>query len=280
MRKNLYRCACITGASQGLGLAFARECAARGMSLFLVALPESGLPEVSDELTRRYGVPVEWLEADLTDLSTPDRMLRFIRANGLPIDLLINNAGISSVGLFRDAELEHHEYVIELNVKSLMRLTYLLVPELKERSAACILNVASLSAVYPIHYLPVYSATKSFVLSFSAALRNELEGEVGVSVLCPNTIRTPGAVQEFIDRQGPLCRLACLYPERIAREAVEGAVRNRPVIVPGRLNRLIHGIAPAVPGRLVAMVARRYWGEFDTISRAARPVPEPAAVHR
>lgn len=280
MWNNLYRCACITGASQGLGLALAKECAARGMSLLLVALPDSGLPGVSEELSLRYGVPVEWYETDLTDPSSPERILRFIRGNDLRIDLLINNAGISSVGLFRDAGIEHHEYVIELNVKALTRLTYLLLPELMKRPAARILNVASLSAVYPIHYLPVYSATKSFVLSFSAALRHELEGDVGVSVLCPNTIRAPGIVQEFIDRQGPLCRIACLNPERIAHEAVDGVLRNKVVIIPGLINRLIHTVAPAVPGRLVAMVARRYWGKFDTFAKTAKPAPIPAAVHR
>ena len=267
MSKTVFKCACITGASMGLGHAFAWECAARGMDLLLISLPGEKLPETAEEIRKKYGVAVEWLEVDLTDPDAPLEILSLIRSKKLEPDILINNAGISSVGFFMDAGLDYHQSVIDVNVNALVRLSYMLIPELMKRERSGILNVASLSAIFPIPYLPVYSATKSFILSFSAALRLELKGQVGVSVLCPNTIRAPGQVQDFIDQLGLHCRIACLTPERIARVALDGLSRNRSIIVPGWINRLIHAIAPIAPGSLVAFVARRYWGEFGKLGK-------------
>ncbi len=280
MPKSAHRCALITGASQGLGRAFAEECAARGMDLLLVALPASGLPGVSRAIADRWAVSVEWLEADLTDPATPARLFSLIQSKKLDIDLLINNAGISPIGFFTDSEPERHEDTIELNVLALVRLTRLLIPELAKRRSARILNVASLSAFFPMPYLPVYSATKSFVVSFSLALRAELAGSIGVSVLCPNTIRAAGSVQQFIDRLGLHCRLACLHPAQIVREALDGLLRDRAIIVPGRINRLVRAIAPFVPRALVVRVIRRYWGEYSALMGIVSPQEPARSVSR
>ncbi len=255
-------CALITGASQGLGRAFVEECASRGMDLLLVALPGSGLEELSQDVAERWEVSVHCLEADLTDPSTDDRLLSLMHANGIEIDLLVNNAGIGSFGSFAGSDVGRHQATVEVNVLALMRLTHLLIPELTRRGYGWVLNVASLSAFFPMPVLPIYSATKSFVVSFSLTLRDELAGSVGVSVLCPNTIRAPGLAQQFIDRLGLHCRLACLYPEQITREALDGLVRGRAVIVPGWINRVARALGVIVPRALVFRLVRRYWGDF------------------
>ena len=251
----------ITGASMGLGRALARECAHRGMRLFLAALPDSGLPALAGELEGEYGVETSWLEGDLTEAATLERLRTRIEAEGLDIDLLINNAGIGTPGHFLDHSLEYHEATIELNTLSLVRLVRLLLPGLRRRNAA-ILNVASLGAFFPMPTMPIYAATKSFVLHFSLALREELGGAVGVSVLCPNAIRTTPDVNRYIDNLGPLARWACFTPECIARAALDGVSRNRAVIVPGTVNRIIASLSPVVPRALINRTIRHYWGTF------------------
>jgi short-subunit dehydrogenase len=255
-------CALITGASMGLGRAIARECAARGLDLLLVALPGEGLPELGASIARERGVEVRWLEADLTRAETIDRIAELIRSEGLEIELLVNNAGIGRVGLFMDLPLEHHEAAINLNIVALVRLTRLIAAEFGGRGECRILNVASLGSFYPMPTLAAYSATKSFVLDFSLALRAELAGSVGLSVLCPNAIRTTDAVEDYVDKFGLLSRLACLAPEEIARVALDGVARGRAVIIPGRFNRILGAISRIAPRALVMRAIRHYWGGF------------------
>ncbi len=257
------RFALITGASQGLGRAFAEECAARGMDLFLIALPGSGLSQVAGALADEYKVKADWLEIDLTEDDAPDKVLAALERRRFETELLVNNAGIGSIGLFGDSELSGHEAVIRLNTLALVRLTHRLIPGLKRREAARILNVASLGAFFPMISLPVYSATKSFVLTFSLALRDELRPTVGVSALCPNTIRNDKATNEYVDKLPFFCRWACLLPSRIAKAGIDGALRGKAIIVPGLLNKVLRVIGPFVPRSLVAWVVRILWGGFD-----------------
>jgi uncharacterized protein len=259
--------ALITGGSQGLGRAFAEECAARGKSLILVALPGSGLDEVGRSIAESWGVSVDWLEADLTAPDTVDRLLGLIRSKGASLDLLVNNAGIGTPALFMQRPLEYQEEMVRLNILAMMRLTRRVLEEPDRSPNLRILNVASLSAFFPMPYLPVYSATKSFVLSFSLALREEMSGSVGVSVLCPNAIRTCRAVNDYIDKLGLASRMACLTPERIARIALDGSERGRAVIIPGFLNRFLPALGDLLPLSVSMHTIRKYWGRYGEMTR-------------
>lgn len=261
------RWALITGASMGLGKAFAQECAQRGMRLFLVALPGSGLPEMAERMRSERGTEVRWLEGDLTDPETLERLNERVSSEGIELGLLINNAGIGTVGHFMDHSLEYHEATIELNTLALVRLIRIFLPRLRA-SKASILNVASLGAFFPMPTMSIYSATKSFVLRFSLALREELGGEVGVSVVCPNAIRTTGEVNRYIDSLGFLARSACFTPECIARTALEGVARDQAVIVPGAVNRAVAFLSRIAPSGLINRTIRHYWGSFLKCQRA------------
>ncbi len=261
--------ALITGASQGLGRGFADECAARGMDLFLVALPGSGLPEVAKRISGEQNVKVDWLEIDLTDADAPDRLLSALEKCGFKTDLLVNNAGIGSIGLFSESPLVGHDAVMKLNMLALTRITHRLIPELLSRETAYILNVASLGAFFPMISLPVYSATKSFVLTFSLALSEELRGRIGVGTLCPNTIRNDRATNEYVDKLPLICRRACLYPSEIAHAGIDGLLRGKAIIVPGFLNKLLRVVGPLVPRTLVTAVIRSLWGGFQAESKDA-----------
>ncbi len=250
----------VTGASQGLGRAFAEECAARGRNLILAALPGTGLPQLSSWLSRTHGVRVEAVETDLTAEGSVEELARLVEDRGFSVDMLINNAGVGFGGRFSDSTPGENEATIKLNMLAVVHLTRLLLPELRRQSRSHVLNVASLAAFFPMPWLPVYSSSKSFVLAFSLALREELRGTpVRVSVLCPNGIRTNRGVREMIDRQGMAGRLTCMYPDEAARAGIEGALRGRAVIVPRAVNRAISALSSVVPRALsMAVIARRW----------------------
>jgi len=257
------RNALVTGASQGLGMAIAEECASRGMNLFLVALPESGLPRVAERIESEWAVRADWLEIDLTRDDAPDLLLQAVRSSDFEVDLLVNNAGIGAIDTFAGAALADHDAVMTLNMLALARTTHRLIPELERRDGASILNVSSLGAFFPMVSLPVYSATKSFVLTFSLALREELHGSIRVGTLCPNTIRSGRATEEYVDRLPFVCRRACLTPSEVARSGIDGLLRGRAIIVPGAINKLLRVLGPLVPRALVTGVIRRLWGGFS-----------------
>ena len=258
--KDRARCALITGASQGLGRAFAEECAGRGMALVLVALPGTGLVELTRILERAYQVPIEAIECDLTRPEVPAQIAVRCRARGFDVDTLINNAGVGFTSSFAQSSASQNGATVQLNVAALVRLTQEMLPALQEKQRAWILNVASLGAFFPMPSMPVYSSTKVFVLTFSRLLRAELRGSgVRVSALCPNGIRTNRATRELIERQGLVGRLTCRFPDEVARAGLRGLFRGAAVIVPGLANQVLAGASPLVPQGLYMRVISRRW---------------------
>lgn len=266
-------CALVTGASMGLGKALARECAAKGLDLLLVALPGSGLGEVAGAIAREAGVRVDWLEADLTEARTIELLVAMARDKDLR--LLVNNAGIGEPGYFLDFPPDYHDDTISLNAAALVRLCRLAVEVFGDRPDCGIINVASLGSLYPMPGMAVYSATKSFVRSFTLALRAELRGRVRVSVLCPNAFATTPESAAYIARCGLAARLCCLSVERIARAALAGHGRGKALVYPGRLNRLLAALARVTPRALAARAVRRYWGGF---AKKSPTLWQPAAA--
>jgi len=253
-------CALITGASQGLGRAFAEECAGRGMALVLAALPDTGLRELTRILEKAYQVPIETIECDLARQEVPAEIAVRCRARGFDVDTLINNAGVGFTSRFSQSSASQNEATVQLNVAALVRLTQEMLPGLQEKRRAWILNVASLGAFFPMPSMPVYSSTKTFVLTFSRLLRAELRGTgIRVSALCPNGIRTNRATRDLIERQGWAGRLTCRFPDEVARAGLRGLFRGAAVIVPGMANRLLVRASPFVPQGLYMRVISRRW---------------------
>jgi hypothetical protein len=268
--------AIVTGASQGLGRAIAEECAGRGLNLALVALPGTGLPEVAEIIRMIYHVSVEIWELDLTEPEGPRCIADWAVEHGVRVELLVNNAGTGYNGLFRESTLGENDSTIELNIRALVRLTHLLLPSLAE-STGSVLNVASLAAYFPMPYMPVYSPSKSFVVNFSLALREELKGTgINVSVLCPNGIRTNAGCRTKIDAQGFAGRITCFYPDEVARYAIKKLLRRKAVIVPGWINRILRTVGTFVPRSLVFWVVSRHWGTQGEPNKAA-PLFKPVS---
>lgn len=232
--------ALVTGASSGIGAAFARELAARGMSLVLVARDGAALDRLAAELRDKHRTEVQTIVADLSRSESPAEVANAVRAAGGTIDLLINNAGMMTYGPFEtsDPALNHAELMV--NVAALVALTREFLPAMLERRFGGVVNVASVAGFQPIPYLAVYAATKAFVLSFSTALWEECrDRQVCVLALCPGTTST----QLFDRAQAPEAALGRpRTPEQVIATALAALAKRRSIVVDGLKNSILsHG---------------------------------------
>lgn len=239
----------ITGASSGIGKAFAEECAKLGRNLYLVSLPGTGLPELTKKLAEEHGITAEHLCLDLRQPGAPDQIWEHSLKEQLQVDFLINNAGIGYDGSIEDHTRDEIDEMITLNIHVLTNLTRLFIPELKKNARSYILNVSSFGAFLPSAYKSVYLASKSYVYYFSEALRSELNGgPVRINTLMPSGVLTNGKVKERIRRAGVLGRVSALSPEQVARYTLRKMESGSGVIIPGRISRsffLTFGLLPS-----------------------------------
>lgn len=235
-KQNKY--ALITGASKGLGKAFATELASRGIPLMLVALEPDELQQLADELSGQYRIDVRWLAADFRD---PDSVYRVAgwAADQAPVFLLINNAGLGGTRAFETASPDYMDTIIQVNIRATTLLTRLLLPHLKQQEKAYILNVASMASFSPFAFKTVYPASKAFVYSFSRGLHEELKhSNVFVSVIHPGPVKTNAEVTARIELQGWKGKMGLVSAEKIARIAIRQVFRRDSLILPGFLNKL------------------------------------------
>jgi uncharacterized protein len=183
--------ALITGASSGIGKAFAQELAARNTNLVLVARSEEKLNQLAKQLQEQYKIQVDVIVKDLTEPHAAAAVFDATKNKGLTIDLLINNAGFGVYGDFAEGDIERQLKIVQLNILAMVDLTHKFLPLMRQRRSGSIINVSSITGFQPIPYLSVYAASKAFILSFSEALWAE-NRDYGVRVLvtCPGPIET------------------------------------------------------------------------------------------
>ncbi|TPD70543.1 SDR family NAD(P)-dependent oxidoreductase [Flavobacterium microcysteis] len=236
--------AVVTGASQGLGRAFAYELAKNNIPLILMSLPGQELSELSSEISEQYGVPVFCYE---TDLSVKENVLDFaawVNAN-FSVFMLINNAGTGGSRRFDEASAEYISKIIQVNVMATSLLTHQLLPNLKKVEKAYILNVSSMAAFCPIGYKTVYPASKAFVHSFSRGLCEELKStNVFVSVVNPGAMKTSPEITRRIEKQGFLGKLTLLNPDAVAKYCIQQLLKRDTVIMVNRISWLMLIILP------------------------------------
>ena len=248
--------ALITGASAGIGEAFARLLAAAGTDLVLVARRTERLDRLAGELSSGPGaVDVEVLTADLGDRSDLDRVAARLADPAVPVDLLVNNAGFGSIGEFIDQDPDREAAMVDVNIGALHRLAHAAGSAMADRGRGGILNVSSIAGFTPSPRSATYGATKAFVTSFSEALAVEL-GPQGVTVccLCPGLTRTE--FQDVADyRSSAMPRFLWQSAEAVAAAGIAGLDSGRVRVVPGIHNRIVTGVAGIVPGAVVRRVA-------------------------
>lgn len=244
-----WRRALVTGASAGIGRAFAERLAAAGSDLVVVARRRQVLEDVATDLEDRHGVSVEVLAADLTDPGQLSRIEARAADTERPPDLLVNNAGAGTSGPFHRGTSTDSRAVFALNALTPLRLTHAVLPGMVGRGHGGVLNVSSMAGFHPVPYSAVYAASKAFLTSLTRAVREEVAGTgVAVTALCPGFVRT-AMIAEAADRiPGPLL----LDTEKVVTAALAGLARNRGVVVPGAPYRIW-----AATGRLVPRTAVR-----------------------
>jgi short-subunit dehydrogenase len=243
----------ITGASSGIGAAFARKLAARGRNVFLVARSEDKLTTLCNELGRLTSIRAQHLALDLEQPDAGSQLLEETRKRELEIDMLINNAGFGSMGDFVKLDLDRELQMIQLNVRSLVDLTHQFLIPMRERRSGTIINVASTAGFQAVPYMATYAATKAFVLSFSEALAEENRKHgIHVMALCPGVTETNFFEASGIDRP-PLRTVQT--PEEVVETALRAFGRRRTTVISGWTNWLTVAAERFVPRSVVTKVA-------------------------
>ena len=252
------RTAIVTGASSGIGREIARELARRGHGLTLVARREARLRELAGELEAAGAGEVAVVAADLTEAAAREAVPAAVAAGGAVPSVLVNAAGLSTVGPVHRNDPAAELAMIRTDVEAVAHLCSLVLPGMVERGSGAVLNVASTAAFQPMPGQAGYGASKAFVVSYSRALRAELRGTgVTVTVLCPGPVRTEFAETAGFDAaeaESALPKFMWVEAAEVARAAVEGLDHDRAQVVPGMANRAGALLAPIAPPNLLARV--------------------------
>lgn len=239
----------VTGASMGIGELFARALAREGATLVLVARSRGKLEALAGELGPGHLVVAE----DLAAPGAAERVRDAVRSAGLGLDVLVNNAGFAAYGSFAEIDLATQSGQVELNVRALVELTHLFMPEIERRKGG-VLNVASTAAFQPVPFMAVYAASKAFVLAFSEALWVEYRPRgVRVVALCPGATDTP-----FFQRAGESAAFgAKASPEDVVRLGLAAFKKNRASVVHGAGNFVTTMLSRVFPRAVTAEVTGR-----------------------
>jgi short-subunit dehydrogenase len=245
----------ITGASSGIGEAFARRLAALGRNVFLVARSEDKLVTLCNELGRTNRVRAQYVTLDLSQPDAAARLFAESQKRGLEIDMLVNNAGFGSFGDFQKKDLARELNMIDLNVKSLVDLTYRFLAPMRVRKQGTIINVASTAGFQPVPFMATYAATKAFVLSFSEALWEE-NRPYGIEVLalCPGVTDTN--FFEAAHGHKPPAR-AAQTPDEVVDAALKALGRGKGHVISGISNFVMVEAQRLLPRSAVVRVAGR-----------------------
>lgn len=259
------RTALVTGASAGIGAAFARLLAAEGFDLVLTARREARLDALAAELARSHGITAHVVPADLSQSAAPQQLFDILQEKDIEVDFLVNNAGYGVPGLYSQTGWDQQRDFIQVLVTSCAHFAHLFEPGMRARGFGRIINVASLAGLVPAsagHTL--YGAAKAFMIRFSEAHALENEGTgVHVSALCPGF-----TYSEFHDVTGArdlvskLPGFMWLDADTVARMGYDAVMRGKPVCVTGRVNRFIALIAKYLPGWLARSLSRSQGRKF------------------
>jgi short-subunit dehydrogenase len=247
--------ALVTGASSGIGAAFARELASRGANVVLVARSHDKLTALAQELSDEFGVTADVAVADLAEPSAANRLASELSGRGLQVDILINKAGFGLFAPLDEADGGVLADMIRLNVAALVDLTRLYLPAMFERDRGAIINVGSTAAFQPVPDMAVYGATEASVLSFTEALWAETRGtEVRVSAICPGSTETA-----FFDVAGENAQVGRrIPPEGVVNAALRAVDRRDSTTVTGGVGNWLLTNAPRLASRqFVARMAAR-----------------------
>lgn len=225
----------ITGATSGIGAELAKLFAQDGYGLVLVSSSQRRLEDIKGRIEARHPVPVYLFEQDLTQPGAAKNIYRKVQEDKLEISVLVNNAGFGLTGPTDRIDLCQDEQLLMINVTNLVALCKLFLREMYGQGRGKILNVASTGAFLPGPYTSTYFASKAFVLSYTRAIRYEARAKgIQISTLCPGATKTG-----FFEREGLPVPANAMPAKKVAQAAFKGLKRDKEIIIPGLMNRLM-----------------------------------------
>jgi uncharacterized protein len=249
--------ALITGASSGIGLELARVFAKNKINLLLVARSEGKLKELSTELSVQYGVTVGALAKDLGVAGSAKEVFDYCQNQGLQIDYLVNNAGYGEFGLFSEGNLDKQLGMIDLNITALTHLTGLFLPVMIKNKFGKVLNVASTAAFQPGPTMAIYYASKAYVLHFSEAIANELEGTgVTVTALCPGATESNFFTAADMHDSKLVKGKKLPSSKEVAEYGFSSMMNEKRVAIHGWMNYIMANSARFTPRNVVVKIVR------------------------
>jgi short-subunit dehydrogenase len=253
--------ALITGASSGIGLEFAKIFAAADNNLVLVARSGGKLIELADELRKKHEISVRVIGADLSKMAEVQKVYDTCKAYDIQIDYLVNNAGFGDFGFFIESDWYKTEQMLDLNIKSLTRMCHLFIPGMVQRKSGKVLNVASTAAFQPGPTMAVYYASKSYVLSLSEAIYNELQGTgVHITCLCPGA--TESGFQSVANLQESALVKGKKLPtaKEVATFGYKAMMKNKLTVIHGIKNFIMVNAVRFAPRKMVLSIVRKVQG--------------------
>lgn len=253
------RFALITGATSGIGNGFAHELARDGINLVITARNETRLQEVKSELEARYSIKVKIIPRDLASPEAPSEIFEILKQEGIVLNVLVNNAGFNVYGKFEETDLEEELKMIRLHIVAVTELTKLFLRQRSRQAENMILNVSSIAGLVAGPLVAVHFATRAYILSFSLALSNELQGsDVNVTCLCPGPTKSA-----FFGRAGMNeVRLASGKPIKLMDASTVAAIgynalkKRKMIVVSGYRNKILAFMARIVPRGLALKITR------------------------
>lgn len=249
--------ALVTGASSGIGVELAIYHASKGGDVVLVARSEDKLNKLKSELENTHGIKAIVIKADLAQADSAENIFAVTETAGLQIDILINNAGFGGHGKFHERDLANDQAMMQVNMTSLVSLTHLYLQGMVSRNSGKILHVASTAGFIPGPLQAVYYATKSFVISFSQAIAQELKGtNVTSTVLCPGTVATGFVAAGDLDGIKAWDKAAT--PESVARCGYDAMLKDELVKINEKgLSFILNWVIPFLPRKTVLKISQQ-----------------------
>lgn len=252
--------AVITGATSGIGAAYAHDLAASGHDLIITGRRKNIINNVSKEIEKKFGAKVDVVFAELSDAKDVDLLIEQIRKAG-PIDVLVNNAGFTTKGFYHQEDIVEQEKMVCVHVIAMMKLTHTVLPGMIEKRSGAIINVASIHAVSPMSLSATYSSVKAFIKNFSISLHCEVKA-YGVKIQCvlPGFTRTDigrgiGVDMNAIENK-PMRKW--MQPDEVVHVSIrELKKKNKVVCIPGAVNKIAYMAAKIMPERLWYVIEPR-----------------------
>ena len=250
----------ITGASSGIGKAYAYEYAKRGNALIITARRENILREIAEDISMKYHVSCDIITIDLSEAGAAEELMKQADERKLRVDILVNCAGFATKGLLSDSDFDKQAREMNVNVKALTELTYLCIGRMAEKQEGLVINVASASGLNPIPYNAVYSATKAYVLSFSQSVDYEYRDKgVRVLAVCPQATNT-----HFFDKFDKMSD-KMREPEDVVRTTFRAIRRGKSVCTDGFFcglqSFMSHVLSRRMCVRITGKVGKSVWGK-------------------